>query len=146
MRVVFDTNIWIDWFYFDDINITPLKVLKKQNRIEIIIDDACLSEAITVLRFSRFLGRNANKSVIEHDIKALCTFVDTRSVEDPQYWCKDPDDIKFLVLAGHHSANQLITKDLHLLKRKNRRVLGGDKINFISANPVTFKKTVQFET
>ncbi|MDA0237296.1 MAG: putative toxin-antitoxin system toxin component, PIN family [Proteobacteria bacterium] len=143
MRVVFDTNIWVDWFYFNDINIAPLKALQKQKHIEIVIDDACLSEAVSVLRHTRFLGKKTEESVIGNDIKALCTFVDTPTLENTKYWCKDPDDIKFLSLAGHHSVAYLITKDLHLLKRKNRRVFGDYKINFSIVNPNTFRITVQ---
>ena len=140
MRVVFDTNIWIDWFYFDDINIKPLKALKKKQHIEIVIDDQCLEEAVAVLRYSRFLGQNIKESIIENDIKALCTFVDTPTIENPKYWCKDPDDIKFLNLAGQHSIKYLITKDLDLLRKKNRRALRNHKISFATVNPNSFVK------
>ena len=50
MRVVFDTNVWIDWLYFNDIAVDPLKLLRKDKYLEILIDEQCLAELVIVLK------------------------------------------------------------------------------------------------
>ncbi len=146
MRVVFDTNVWIDWLYFNDIAVEPLKLLRKNKYFEVLIDEQCLAELMIVLKYKHFYGPDANEPHIINTVKSLCEFVDTPSPPKPSFWCKDPDDVKFLDLAGHYQAGHLITKDFDLLKRKNRRALGGGKINFSIVTPTNFRKLVDSET
>jgi predicted nucleic acid-binding protein len=40
LRLVLDTNIWLDWLVFDDAGIAPLKAAAAAARTEIFIDDA----------------------------------------------------------------------------------------------------------
>ena len=130
MKIVLDTNIWLDWLYFNDPKAKPLKTLHEKNIFEILIDDACMSELLTVLAYDRFLGLEADQTIIEKEVRKLCTLVETQTTEAPSFWCHDPDDVKFLDLSGQHNVNHLITKDLHLLKRKNRRSLENGHMKF----------------
>jgi putative PIN family toxin of toxin-antitoxin system len=140
MRVVFDTNVWIDWLYFNDIAVDPLKLLRKDKYLKILIDEQCLAELVIVLKYKHFYGSEANESHIIETVKSLCEYVDTPSLHKPSFWCKDPDDVKFLNLAGHYRADHLITKDFDLLKRKNRRALKGEKITFSIVTPANFRE------
>ena len=141
MKLVLDTNIWLDWLYFDDVNVRPLKTLHEKHIIEILIDEACMEELLTVLEYDHFLGSEVNKTIIEKKIRSLCNFVETKTAEAPSFWCRDPDDIKFLDLSSQHNVGHLITKDLHLLKRKNRRSLGNKKMTFSIMSPSNFFNT-----
>ncbi|MDC1311763.1 putative toxin-antitoxin system toxin component, PIN family [Burkholderiales bacterium] len=130
MKIVLDTNIWLDWIYFNDLRVRPLQVLHSAKSIEILIDELCLNELSTVLSYDRFLGLAADKPTIDKEVLALCTLVETKTTETPEFWCRDPDDIKFLNLSNQHDISHLISKDLHLLKRKNRRKLKGAQMSF----------------
>ena len=141
MKIALDTNVWLDWFYFNDLRVRPLKVLHSNKIIEILIDEACLNELSTVLAYDQFLGLEADKPTYEKEVLALCTFVETKKSEKPVFWCRDPDDIKFLNLASKHDITHLISKDLHLLKRKNRRKLESGKMTFSIVTLDGFLKT-----
>ena len=130
MKIVLDTNIWLDWLYFNDIKAKPLKTLHEKNIFEILIDEACMRELLTVLAYDRFLGLEADQTIIEKEVRKLCTLVETQTTEAPSFWCHDPDDVKFLDLSDQHNVSHLITKDLHLLKRKNRRSLKNGHMRF----------------
>ena len=45
LRLVLDTNIWLDWLVFDDAGIAPLKAAAAAARAEIFIDAACAAGA-----------------------------------------------------------------------------------------------------
>ena len=49
MRLVLDTNIWIDWLVFDDPAIVPLKAACQAGLIQIMANAACLEELNKVL-------------------------------------------------------------------------------------------------
>jgi hypothetical protein len=51
LRLVLDTNIWLDWLVFDDAGIAPLKAAAAAARTEIFIDDACARELAAVLGY-----------------------------------------------------------------------------------------------
>jgi len=49
VRLVLDTNVWIDWLVFDDPSIARLKTAHQHGRIIIVINEACLEELHAVL-------------------------------------------------------------------------------------------------
>ena len=44
LRVVLDTNVWLDWLVFDDPTIAPIKAAVATERAEVFIDAACEAE------------------------------------------------------------------------------------------------------
>ena len=50
MRLVLDTNVWLDWLVFDDPSVAAIKAAVAENRAEVFIDAACEAE------FERALG------------------------------------------------------------------------------------------
>ena len=40
MRLVLDTNVWLDWLVFDDPAIAPIKAAVEAKRVEVFIEAA----------------------------------------------------------------------------------------------------------
>lgn len=125
MRLVLDTNVWIDWLVFDDPSIAPLKAAHQHGRIHIVVNEACLEELNEVLAYPEFRLDDAQKKnhlaevdrcTIRHDDQRPA-----RLTALPR--CTDPDDQKFLTLARDAAADRLLTRDKALLKL-NRRLKG----------------------
>jgi predicted nucleic acid-binding protein len=49
LRLVLDTNIWLDWLVFDDPAVMPLKSACSEGLARIAINAACLDELGRVL-------------------------------------------------------------------------------------------------
>jgi len=123
MRLVLDTNVWLDWLFFDDPAVVPLKTARDDGTIEIVIDTPCRDELVRVLTYPKF----------ELDAKLqrqLLTQADRYSIhlDDLSYpaadalpVCADPDDVKFQSLAYASNAHWLISKDNALLVKQRRR-------------------------
>ncbi len=117
LRVVLDTNVWLDWLVFDDPSIAPVKAAVAANRVELFIDAACEAE------LERSLGYDLGKRTV--DVAACiaeCRRV-ARRIESPMPEaeraslpaCRDPDDQKFLEAALAARAGFLVTRDRALL-------------------------------
>ena len=125
MRLVLDTNVWIDWLVFDDPAIAPLKAAHRDGRVHIVVDEACLQELNAVLAYPEFGLDDTQKADHLAEV-ARCTIrhVDqqpTRAVALPR--CSDPDDQKFLELARDARADWLLTKDKALLRLGKKKLL-----------------------
>ena len=126
MRLVLDTNTWLDWLVFDDPAIRPIRNAHRLRRAQIFIDAICEAELARVLAYD--LGRRARDPAAQAACLAQCRrvahLIDTRAPEAersrlPQ--CRDPDDQKFLEAALAARADALITKDRALLELSRRR-------------------------
>jgi putative PIN family toxin of toxin-antitoxin system len=117
VRVVLDTQIWLDWLVFDDPSAAAIREAQAAGRVEIVIDDACEAELV------RVLGYDLGKYSLEPSEQTAC-IVRCRSVarrvpagqaaQLPR--CRDPDDQKFLELAASVGAQFLISKDQAVLE------------------------------
>jgi putative PIN family toxin of toxin-antitoxin system len=130
MRLVLDTNVWIDWLVFDDPSIARLKAAHQHGRIHIVINEACLEELNAVLAYPEFRLDDAQ---IKHHLAEVdrCTIrhVDhepKRAIRLPR--CSDPDDQKFLMLALDTAADWLLTRDKALLKLARRLKAAGFRV------------------
>jgi len=123
LRLVLDSNVWLDWLHFDDPRVTPLKRAKNNDEIEIVIDQPCRDELVRVLDYDRFgLDKAAQESMLG-EVDRVSTFLEDLSYApaDRLPWCSDPDDVKFLALAEASGAGWLVTKDNALLARPKPR-------------------------
>ena len=123
MRLVLDTNVWIDWLLFDDPAVGALKSAQRDGQIQIVVNEACLGELNAVLAYPEFGLDDTQKNKHLAEV-AHCTSMHeerqaTRAAALPR--CTDPDDQKFLVLARDAAADWLLTRDKALL-RLNRRL------------------------
>lgn len=122
LRLVLDTNIWLDWLVFDDPGIKPLQAAVAAGDAEIVINADCEIELVRVLGYPLqkwTLGANRQAACI-----AACRTI-ARKVETPCTItlpaCADPDDQKFLELAAGADAHYLLSKDQALLALAHRR-------------------------
>ena len=134
MRLVLDTNVWLDWLAFDDATIAPLKRAQASGMIAIFSDEACTRELVAVLNYDlgkRSLNVETQKAKLAefhrlarpHPNPPPLRRGGSESAELPLPKCRDPDDQKFLELARDCGADYLVTKDnalLVLARRKTR--------------------------
>jgi len=118
MRLVLDTNIWLDWLVFGDACVAPIRAAVEAGRARVYIDDACESE------LARVLGYPLGKTILDARAQAAC-LAECRRVASARADaaplpcvlppCRDRDDQKFLQLARDCRADLLVTKDRALL-------------------------------
>jgi len=124
LRLVLDTNVWLDWLVFDDPTMAPIRAAVAAGRAEVFIDDTCAAELARVL--GRKLGRRTLNSAAQAaalaEVSRVARPITASShdaVELPK--CRDSDDQKFLEAAAAAHADVLITKDAALLELARRR-------------------------
>lgn len=125
MRLVLDTNIWLDWLVFKDPDIAPLRAAHAAGGVQIFMDAPCEEE------LRRVLGYSLRKTILSEAAQAhaliACRQIaiypepDDAAAKLPLPQCRDPDDQKFLELARAACADVLITKDRALLELARRK-------------------------
>jgi len=118
LRLVLDTNVWLDWLVFDDPQIAPLKSAVAAGRAAIVIDGPCEDELVRVLAYP--VRKAVPDAAVQAARLAECRRLTAGfSVPDPARAplpvCSDPDDQKFLELARDAGVDCLVTKDRALL-------------------------------
>jgi putative PIN family toxin of toxin-antitoxin system len=131
MRLVLDTNVWLDWLVFSDPAAAPIRAAAAAGRAEIFIDEGCAAELERVLAYP--LGRRTLDAAAQVAALAECRRIaqpiERQSLQEagingnvpPLPRCSDPDDQKFLEAAAAARADALITKDEALLELARRR-------------------------
>ena len=121
LRLVLDTNVWLDWLVFKDAGLALLRKAYAAGKVQILIDDACMAEIPRVLAYD--LGKHSldgprQEKVVEEVEGVTSKSTSSHSLSLPR--CSDPDDQKFLELAAGARADALVTKDTALLELKKR--------------------------
>lgn len=121
MRLVLDTQVWLDWLVFDDPAVRGIRHAINTGSAEIVIDAACEAELERVLAYE--LGKHTLSAEAQlaalTQARTLARRVEVAADRSlPQ--CRDPDDQKFIALAAASKADVLVTKDGELLKMKRR--------------------------
>jgi predicted nucleic acid-binding protein len=118
LKLVLDTNVWLDVLVFDD----PAARGLRAGGHEILIDAPCEAELQRVLAYP--LGKWTLSEARRAECLAACRGL-ARRVADagavpalPR--CADADDQKFLELAAACGADALVTKDDALLRLRKR--------------------------
>jgi predicted nucleic acid-binding protein len=121
-RVVLDTNVCLDVFVFDDSAAAVLARLLAQGRVEAVACTACRDEWLRVLEYPALrLGdaaRTAAAARYDAGVRLVATPDPAQGIGLPR--CADPDDQKFLELAGAVGAAALVSRD-HAVLRLDRR-------------------------
>ena len=143
MILVLDTNVWLDWYHFKDPLTCDLIESRVVQHFKIVTNDACLNELLTVLRYQHLAGEETDEERVKKKIEEVAQVAEVREQSSPLFWCKDPDDVKFLDLSHQARASHLLTKDWDLLKRKNRRALQPNTISFEIMTPERFSKRLK---
>jgi len=145
LRLVLDTNIWLDWLVFDDTGIAHIRQLQEAGHVEILIDAAGEAELADVM--TRKFARRTLDAKGQADALAQCRRLSTRvaaQLSMPERArlprCRDADDQKFLELATAAEADVLITKDRALLDLfRRKKVHPGRQVPFQILTPEEFE-------
>jgi putative PIN family toxin of toxin-antitoxin system len=123
MRLVLDTNVWLDWLVFDEPSLMPLRAAQAAGRVEIVMDEACEAELARVLAYDlgkHTIGAEEQARCMEQCRSLAKRVVATAAADLPR--CSDPHDQKFLELALAAQADVLVTKDRALLDLARRKL------------------------
>ena len=124
MRLVLDTQVWIDWLVFDDPAVAPIRAAVAAGRADLVIDKECQAELARALGYP--LGkRKVDVQACLEQVLQMCkkpeeALQNVREFTLPK--CRDPDDQKFLELAAAARADCLITRDRALLALAKREL------------------------
>jgi putative PIN family toxin of toxin-antitoxin system len=122
LRLVLDTNVWLDWLVFHDHSVKPLRSAVACGEAEIVINAACTSELLRVLAYplQKWTLDVERQTACIAQCRMVARMIEAcRTVALPK--CTDPDDQKFLELAAGVDAHYLVTRDLALLALARRR-------------------------
>ena len=125
LRLVLDTQIWLDWLVFDDPGVRDLRVAVEKGRAEIWMDAACDAELERVLAYD--LGKHsiapAAQAVALATARRIAQRLETKlspSERASLPRCRDVDDQIFLEAALAARATVLVSKDRALLELNRR--------------------------
>jgi putative PIN family toxin of toxin-antitoxin system len=118
MRLVLDTQVWLDWLVFDEPTLAALRAAVAEGRAEVVIDAACLAELERVLAYP--LGRSVDVPACLQQCEKVVIRVEPADSVERLPACRDPDDQKFLTLAAAARADCLVTRDRELLRLARR--------------------------
>jgi putative PIN family toxin of toxin-antitoxin system len=128
MRLVLDTNVWLDWLVFADAGVAPIQKAVARGSAAIFMSAACEAELTRVLTYplsGRALNADAQAAALSQCRAITGAVHDDGSAPhaiDALPRCEDPDDQMFLELARDCRADALITKDRDLLALAARKV------------------------
>jgi putative PIN family toxin of toxin-antitoxin system len=126
LRLVLDTNVWLDWLAFGDPSVAAIKAAVAEGRAEVFIDSDCEAE------LERALGYDLGRKFTLHATAQAACLAECRRVAQrittpaPEAEraqlpaCRDKDDQKFMDAALAAGAHFLVTKDRQLLDLARR--------------------------
>lgn len=123
MRIVLDTNVWLDWLVFNDVSAAPLKRAHAASGINIIRSPAGEQELERVLGYDALkrLVQAADRPVLMEKMREASHLHDGSARAGALPACRDPDDQPFLELARDCAAALLVTKDRDLLELRRAK-------------------------
>lgn len=125
-RVVFDTNVLLSLWVFEDSRFAPLRARVDNGEWIALTDADCLAEFERVLGYEQFALSSERQARIHREYSASAESCDTRrSFAQPLPRCSDRDDQKFLELARNANALWLVTSDKALLRMARRNKFAG---------------------
>lgn len=114
--VVFDTNVLLDLFVFNDFRAIHLKQALLEKQIDALATPKTLEEFADVISRPLFSLEPAAQETILLQWRSLARIVDEQNLAPSSWCCQDPDDQVFLDLAFTSKPCILISKDNEVLK------------------------------
>jgi putative PIN family toxin of toxin-antitoxin system len=125
-RVVFDTNVLLSLWVFEDSRFAPFRAAVDRGEWTAFTDAECLAEFKRVLGYPQFdLSAERQSDIYGQYAAAAVLDQGQQSFSKPLPRCSDRDDQKFLELARRTSADWLVTADKALLRMARRDKLAG---------------------
>lgn len=114
--IVFDTNVLLDLFVFNDFRAIHLKQALLDKRIDALASTKTLEEFADVIARPLFSLESAAQEQILLQWRSLARILDEEKLLPSPWRCQDPDDQVFLDLAFAGKPCILISKDNEVLK------------------------------
>lgn len=133
--VVFDTNVLLDLFIFNDFRALHLKQALIEGKIDALATPATLEEFADVIARPLFSLDQAQQEQIFLQWQGLARVLDDKELLKSPWICQDPDDQVFLDLAFTAKPCTLISKDNEVLRFASKAVVAQV---FITADYKTF--------
>ena len=118
--VVFDTNVLLDIFVFNDFRAIHLKQALLDKQMDAIASPQTLEEFTDVISRPLFSLESSAQERILDKWRALARVIDDVDLFKAPWQCVDPDDQVFLNLAYSARPCLLMSKDNEVLKLANR--------------------------
>jgi putative PIN family toxin of toxin-antitoxin system len=122
---VFDTNVLLDLFVFNDFRAIHLKQALLDKKIDAIATPRTLEEFADVLSRPLFSLTTVDQKKILQQWTSLARILDDKNIVQSPWKCQDPDDQVFLDLAYTARPCTLISKDNEVLKFANTALTDG---------------------
>jgi len=126
--VVFDTNVLLDLFVFNDFRAIHLKEALLSRQMDAIASPKTLAEFADVISRPLFSLETSAQEKILTEWASLARVLDDQSLLSAPWQCQDTDDQVFLDLAYTVKPCTLISKDNEVLKLANRAAKEGIQI------------------
>lgn len=128
LRLVIDTNVVLDWLFFQMPMLKRLTDSVDAGRVTVHTHPLLIEEFQRVLAFPQFKAPESVRPIIVEMYRKqsvpqpLDAELLLRNDGLPEGFprCRDPDDERFLALAWHSKADALVSRDKALLKLKRR--------------------------
>ncbi|MBU3582331.1 putative toxin-antitoxin system toxin component, PIN family [Polynucleobacter sp. AP-Capit-er-40B-B4] len=121
--VVFDTNVLLDLFVFNDFRALHLKQALIEGKIDALATSATLEEFEDVIARPLFSLDQAQQEQISLEWRNFARVIDGKDLIKSPWVCQDPDDQVFLDLAFTAKPCTLISKDNEVLRFANKAVV-----------------------
>ena len=125
---VFDTNVLLDLFVFNDFRAIHLKEALLSRQMDAIASPKTLAEFADVISRPLFSLETSAQEKILREWASLARVLDDQSLLSAPWQCQDTDDQVFLDLAYTVKPCTLISKDNGVLKLANRAAKEGIQI------------------
>jgi putative PIN family toxin of toxin-antitoxin system len=114
MRVILDTNVWLDWLVFGDGRVAPLAAAIDAGDARVLATAPMLAEFAAVVARAHFaLDEPARTAACARQRAAVALH---EPAPDCRLACSDPDDRMFIDLAVAHRVDWLVSRDKALLR------------------------------
>ncbi|OJI04240.1 putative toxin-antitoxin system toxin component, PIN family [Polynucleobacter sp. MWH-Adler-W8] len=117
--VVFDTNVLLDLFVFNDFRALHLKQTLIEGKIDALATPNTLEEFADVIARPLFSLDEVQQEQIRQQWHGLARLMDDKNLAKAPWICQDPDDQVFLDLAYTAKPCFLISKDNAVLRFAN---------------------------
>jgi putative PIN family toxin of toxin-antitoxin system len=114
--LIFDTNVLLDIFVFNDFRAIHLKQALTENKIIALATPKTIEELADVIGRPLFSLDEAAQEQILAQWRSLARFIEDENLLNAPWKCSDPDDQVFLDLAYTTQPSILISKDNEILK------------------------------
>ena len=120
LTIVFDTNVLLDLFVFNDFRALHLKQALIDGKVRALATPSTLEEFADVIARPVFSLDGTLQEQLRHQWQSLAQIRDDQSLIKAPWTCQDPDDQVFLDLAYTEKPCILISKDNEVLRFANQ--------------------------